>query len=628
MIQLALNNIKKSYGVNDILKNVTFEVRDRDRIGIVGENGCGKTTLFKTITGEEELDGGIISKGTKNIGYLEQIPNYDQNLKVSQIIKFAFSNIYKIEEEMHELEEKMQKEVIDSDLKKYSKLQEKYELQDGYKTTEKYNRICKGLKFTDEFVNKKFSVLSGGEKTIALLAKILLENHNLLLLDEPTNHLDMESIKWLEEYLNEYDGAVVIISHDRYFLDKVVNKIVEIDDGISTLYDGNYTNFTKLKEEKEIQLFEQYKSQQKIIKAMKESIHRLREYGAVSKTPEKFYKRAKAIQKRLDSLEKIEKPKEKNNIKLNLVEGSRSGNEVIKAKKITKKYDDKIIFDKASLDIYYKEKVALIGNNGAGKTTFIKCLLGKENLEDGKLILGSNTSIGYLEQQVKFENEEETVLDYFRDGYKITEEDARKYLAKFMFYGETVYKTLESLSGGERSRIRLAKMIYSNINFLILDEPTNHLDIYSIEVLEEALLNYKGTILIVSHDRYFIDKIANKIIELKDGKFNSYIVNYTEYLEKTKKEESLIKEKTVKNVVKKERVKYRSEKDILKDIDKVQDKLNKKEEEIKNIDKEIGENISDYIKVQELVNKKEVLENEQEELLNKWYELEEEVTNL
>ena len=564
MIQLALNNVKKSYGINDILKDITFEVRDKERIGIVGENGCGKTTLFKLITGIEEIDGGIISKTNKNIGYLEQIPNYKENLKVSQVIKIAFSDVYDIEEKMHKLEEKMQEEVLESDLKKYSKLQEKYELLEGYKTNEKYNRICKGLKFTEEFINKKFSVLSGGEKTLVLLAKILLENYTLLLLDEPTNHLDMESIKWLEEYLLEYEGSVVIISHDRYFLDRVVNKIVEIDEGISKTYEGNYTRYLKEKEEEEIKLFEQYKSQQKIIKAMKESIHRLKEYGAVSKSPEKFYKRAKAIQKRLDKLEKIEKPKEKSNMKLNLVEGKRSGNDVVKAKKIVKKYNNKIIFNKASLNIYYKEKVALIGNNGVGKTTFINCLLGKEKLEDGKLELGSNTSIGYLEQQVKFKNEDDTVLNYFREGYKITEEEARTYLAKFMFYGETVYEKLNSLSGGERSRIRLAKMIYSNINFLILDEPTNHLDIYSIEVLEEALLNYKGTILIVSHDRYFIDKIANKIIELKNGKFTTYDTNYTEYLEKIKLEENIEKEKTPKEVVKKERIKYRSEKDIKK----------------------------------------------------------------
>lgn len=631
MVQLSLENVKKSFGLNDILTDISFEIRDYEKVGIVGDNGSGKTTLFKIIVGKEELSSGRINRNLNNIGYLEQIPQYEDNLNVSDVIKIAFKKIYDIENEMREMEQKMQdsKIIDDKYLKKYSKLQNEYEMLDGYKTSEKYNRICTGLKLDDEFLNKKFSVLSGGEKTLTLLAKILLEEHRLLLLDEPTNHLDMESIKWLEEYLKEYNGAVLIISHDRFFLDRVAEKIIEIDDGKSTVFKGNYTSYVKEKEEMQLKVFAEYKNQQKMIKAMEQAIVRLKEYANASKSPEKFYKRAKAIQKRLDKIERVEKPKEKKNIKLNIIDSDRSSNTILKVKNISKKVGEKTLLDKASMDIYYKNKVALIGNNGTGKTTLIKMILGEENLDSGKIVLGNNIKIGYLEQQVKFLDEEQTVIDYFRDGYIITEEDARKYLAKYMFYQDAVYKKLNSLSGGERSRIRLAKMIYSNINFLILDEPTNHLDISAIEVLEDSLLNFKGTCLFISHDRYFIDKIANKIVSLNNLKLNVYDGNYSYYLEKSQLE----KEKEIKivnkeinkyEVEKKVKVKYRSLKDINKDIDKVQKKLEEIENNISELEKEMQENISDYIKLEELVHQKEELEKKQTTFLDKWYELEEE----
>ncbi len=633
MVQLSLEKVKKSFGLNDILTDVSFEIRDYEKVGIVGENGCGKTTLFKIIMGVEDLSGGKISRNLNNIGYLEQIPNFNDSYTVADVIKLAFKKIYNLEEQMHVLEKKMQNNLDEKDLKKYSLLQNEYEALDGYKTTEKYNRICSGLKLTDEFLNKEFGVLSGGEKTLTLLAKILLEDHKLLLLDEPTNHLDMESIRWLEEYLREYKGAVLIISHDRYFLDRVVEKIVEIDDGKSIMYKGNYTYYVKEKEERELRLFEQYKNQQKMIKAMKQAIVKLKEYASVSKSPEKFYKRAKAIQKRLDKLEKIEKPKEKKVIKLNINDDQRSSNTILKIKKLSKKIGEKQLLDKASMEVYYTNKVALIGNNGTGKTTLIKMLLGEQDIDQGKILWGNNINIGYLEQQVKFENEEQTVIEYFRDGYIITEEEARKYLAKFMFYGESVFKVLKSLSGGERSRIRLAKMIYSNINFLILDEPTNHLDIAAIEVLEDALLNFKGTCLFVSHDRYFIDKIANKIVNLENQKLNSYDGNYSYYLEKSQQEKES-ENKKIENVVvekkeeKKVKVKYRSLKDVKKDILKVEEKLEKIEQEISSIDLKMQEYLTDYVKLEEFVALKEKYEAEQAEYLDKWYILEEECNQI
>lgn len=629
MVQLSLENVKKSFGLNDILTDINFEIRDYEKVGIVGDNGSGKTTLFKIIVGKEELSSGRINRNLNNIGYLEQIPQYEDNLNVSDVIKIAFKKIYDIENKMREMEQKMQdsKSIDDKYLKKYSKLQSEYEMLDGYKTAEKYNRICTGLKLDEEFLNKKFNVLSGGEKTLTLLAKILLEEHSLLLLDEPTNHLDMESIKWLEEYLREYNGAVLIISHDRFFLDRVAEKIIEIDDGKSTIFKGNYTNYVKEKEEMQLKAFAEYKNQQKMIKAMEQAIVRLKEYANASKSPEKFYKRAKAIQKRLDKIERVEKPKEKKNIKLNIIDSDRSSNTILKVKNLSKKLGEKTLLDKASMDIYYKNKVALIGNNGTGKTTLIKMILGEENLDSGKIVLGNNIKIGYLEQQVKFIDEEQTVIDYFRDGYIITEEDARKYLAKYMFYQDAVYKKLNSLSGGERSRIRLAKMIYSNINFLILDEPTNHLDISAIEVLEDSLLNFKGTCLFISHDRYFIDKIANKIVSLNNLKLNVYDGNYSYYLEKSQleKEIKIVKKEINKcEVEKKTKVKYRSLKDINKDIDKVQNKLEEIENSISELEKEMQENISDYVKLEELVFKKEELEKTQTIFLDKWYELEEE----
>ncbi len=539
MIEIELNNIKKNYGLKNVLDGVNFEVKTGERIALIGSNGAGKSTILKIIKGEENQDSGTVNiRKNATIEMLNQIYKTElQNMLVADFLQQGFEDMIKLENSMKELEEKMStisNDEIQKILNKYGRIQEEYIAIGGYEMQEKYKKICSGFKFDENILNRQYNLLSGGEKTIVNLAKILLKNPSILLLDEPTNNLDIETLQWLENFLISYNGTILMVSHDRYFLDKVATKTILLEDGKEKIYFGNYSYFLEEDERRTLAQFEIYKNQQKQIEKMKESIQLLRKFGEKTQN-EKFFKRAKCIEKRLEKMQVIDKvylEKEGLKLKINLKE--RSGNDVISIEDLSKQYSNKTVFNEVNLDIVYGEKVALIGKNGTGKSTLIKMILGQEKDFIGNIKIGSSVKIGYIPQDIKFKNEEETILEFFIKSFKGTETQARTRLAKFMFRGEKVFKKIEKLSGGEKVRLMLAELIQKDVNFLILDEPTNHIDIENREVLEEAIKNYKGTVLFVSHDRYFINAIASRIIEISDNKINSYIGNYDDYQRKSR----------------------------------------------------------------------------------------------
>lgn len=518
MIEIGLNNIKKNFGLKNILDGVSFEVKTGERVSLIGENGSGKSTILKIINGDEKEDFGRISirKGA-SIGFLKQI--YDKQQKdeiVESYLKRSFDEFTSIENNLKKLELLMadNNKDLDKILVKYGKLQERYTALGGYELEESFKKICSGFNFDRDFLNKEYNSLSGGEKTIVNLAAILLKNPNILLLDEPTNHLDIETLEWLEEFLVSYKGTILLISHDRYFLDKVTTKTILLEKGKEKIYFGNYSYFLKEDERRTLAEFEIYKNQQKQIIKMKESIKKLRSFGQLEQN-ESFFKRAKCIEKRLEKLELVDKVSiEKRKLPININASKRSGNDVLVIKNLSKTYEKNKIFNNLNLEIHYGEKVQLKGKNGSGKSTLIKIILGEDNDFSGEVKINYSAKIGYIPQEIKFKNEKENILNYFLKDYVGSETEARTFLAKYMFYGEIVFKKLEKLSGGERVRLLLAKLVLKETNFLILDEPTNHLDISTREILEETLENYKGTILFVSHDRYFSNKLATREIKI------------------------------------------------------------------------------------------------------------------
>jgi ATP-binding cassette subfamily F protein 3 len=633
MIEFTMYRIMKRFGDNLVLNNITFTIYDKERVALVGKNGSGKSTILKLLVGIEPLDrddredtrdnrdrGWVkIPKGV-TVGYLNQLPNYPGNIKVVDILKLAFEEVYTIEKELRALESNMTQlegDALEKVLKQYSKLQEVYEAKGGYDIDEKLSEICKGLKFDDAFLNKDFNILSGGEKTTVSLGKILLEGPDILLLDEPTNHLDMDSIEWLEGYLRSYNGIVMVVSHDRYFLDNVVTKVIEIEDKQNKHYKGNYSEYIKQKEEYMLEQFKDYKEQQSKIKAMESAVKRLRSW--------EHYTRAMSIQKKLDKMNRIDKPRfEKQNIKFDFKNTDRSGFNVIKGKEICKSFNDKTILNKADLNISYDERVALIGPNGSGKTTFLKMLLGEMDADSGILELGANIKYAYLPQEITFNNEEDMLIDCFREDKSILEGKAREYLSKFMFFGKTVYQNVKHLSGGEKVRLKLSMLLYDEINLLILDEPTNHLDIDSIETLEAALEDFKGTIFFISHDRYFINKVCDRVIALEDNKLVSYGGNYDFY--KSSKIElvptsapektTLAKEKPLNKAINNDSKKRKAE------LEKLDINIKSLEKELIEIEKLMEDSASNYDELNSLYNKKQELTMQLEEILEAWLNLE------
>ncbi|MFR3557591.1 MAG: ribosomal protection-like ABC-F family protein [Paraclostridium sordellii] len=618
MIELEVKNVKKYYGANLIFEDINFDVKTKERVAIVGRNGCGKSSIFNIIVDKEKQDKGeILKRKNLKLGYLEQIPKFE-NYKVKEILNLGFSHLIKLEENLRDLEKDMKNENCNMEkiLNKYSNLQQEYETLGGYEKETKISKVRTGLNINEDFLEAEFDSLSGGEKTRVMLGKILIESPDLLLLDEPTNHLDMKSVEWLESYLKDYDGSVIIVSHDRYFLDKVVNKVVEIENLTSKTYIGNYSSYLSQKEEALILANQNYKEQQKKIKAMEESIKQLKVFSR-NGSNEKFVKRAQSMKKRLDKIDKLENPNKKiENMKININNNSKQSQDVILIKEGSKAFDNKLLFKDVDILVRKGENIALIGDNGCGKSTLVKIILQEEKLDSGNLKVASSSKIGYLPQNVEFEDEEKTILDWFREDIVIAEGKAREYLSKYMFFKEDVFKKVKSLSGGEKSRLKLSKILYFEVNLLILDEPTNHLDIESINNLEKVLKDFKGSILFVSHDRYFINNLCNKILSIEDNQILSWNGNYDYYKEKREELKNKVKPVEVIKVSKKtEKPKVEEERKINKD--KIEKDIEKLEGNIKELDFKIQNIDCDYIKLQSFLEEKNKLEGELDNLLNK-----------
>ncbi|RXH52581.1 ABC-F type ribosomal protection protein [Kurthia gibsonii] len=509
---IKAEKITKNFGGHPLFQELTVDIHAGEHVAIVGNNGCGKTTLLKIMAEEEAVDTGRIikAKGSR-VGFLHQIPNYP-DMTVYDVMYEAFDKLNHIQKNMKQLEQQMAtSDDLESLLKKYGTLQEQFEANDGYILDSKISYVSTGLGIT-HLVEENFEQLSGGEKTKVTLCKILLQEPDILLLDEPTNHLDLHAIEWLEKYLQQFKGTVIVVSHDRQFMNHVVTKVIEIEDGQAWVSHGNYDAFLQAKEDKYAREFSQYQEQQKKIKKIRDAIRRLRQWANEASPPNPdLYRKAKVMERMLESMEKVKKPRVQKKMKLQLTASERSGKEVAQFYDVAKSYD-RLLFKEVTFDVYWQDTLAIIGENGAGKSTLLKMLLGEEQPDEGIVELGSSVKIGYLAQHLIEADPEARLIDVFRSELMMTEPEARHILAQFLFYGADVFKKFKNMSGGERMRLKLAQLMQQEINLLILDEPTNHLDIESREVLEENLEQFEGTIIAISHDRYFLQKLFDRIV--------------------------------------------------------------------------------------------------------------------
>lgn len=614
MVICSVNQIGKIYGGNIIFENISFEIKQGEEVGLVGRNGSGKTTLFQLLAGRDTPDSGMISwkKGTK-IGLLEQIPSANPNIFVNDLLKQAFQELIKVEEKMKQLEKEMGR-VIDSKqhdklMEEYGNLVEYFSLHGGYGMDAMINRVVHGLNIS-HLVDKPFAMLSGGEKTKIGLAQILLRHPDFLLLDEPTNHLDLMAIEWLSDFLKNYQGTVLVISHDRYFLDGVVEKILDLEDGEIKSYQTNFSGYIQEKQADLLREFQAYEEQQKKIKKMKEAIKRLKEWANAANPPsEGLHKRARNMERALERMEKLKKPN-MNPKKINLIieEADRSGKDVVTLHNVSKQFDSRVLFSNVNMSIHYQDRVAIIGENGTGKSTLIKLILGELTPDEGEVKVGSSVKIGYLSQHVFADTKGITVIDEFRKIANVTEGEARNRLARFLFFGPAVYKKVEQLSGGEKMRLRLAQLMHQELNFLILDEPTNHLDIESQEVLEETLEDFTGTILTVSHDRYFLDKLFTKIYWIESQNVQYYQGDYSYAREK--RAERRQENKLVQAVKKEKPVRKKADLPSMKKEMEI-------EKELETIEKSLLEIETKLMQTQNL-EELQTLYTQKEQLEEKW----------
>jgi ATP-binding cassette subfamily F protein 3 len=618
MIILSCKNIKKSFGIDEILKDVTFNINDGEKVGLIGANGEGKSTLFRILTREVSYDSGeVFIDKTSTLGYLSQHLALENFNTIMDEMLLVFSDLMNLEKKLKNLEEKMnepydssRQEYHDKLIKDYTQGHELYENRGGYVFRGEISRVLKGLGFTEEDFNKPINVLSGGQKTRVALCKLLLIKPDLLLLDEPTNHLDLDAIEWLEEYLKNYKGTVLVISHDRFFLDSITTHTYELINGHVNCYNAPYTKYLELRKKDYDAKLKAFNLQQSEIKRQEDIIEKFRSFNR-----EKSIRAAESRQKALDKMEKIDAPdREKNGTRISFQSQIKSGNDVIHVENLSKGYSDKLLFEDVNFDLRRGDKVALIGENGRGKTTLFKIIMGDIKADKGITYLGKNVFLGYYDQEQSNLNLDKTVIDEVWDEFpKMSTTEIRTALASFLFFNEDVFKKIDNLSGGERCRINLLKLMLSKSNFLLLDEPTNHLDIMSREALEEAILDYDGTLIVISHDRYFLNKVINKIYELEQTGIKEYLGNYNYYTEKKKnpnryeglEEEQLGKTKTQ---IKEERKKK-------KEAEKLEKENNLK---LKTLEKSIATLEDKLIKLQEDLCLEEVYSNPTEsEKVNK-----------
>lgn len=608
MIVLSCNNLYKSFGIDSILENICFTVNEGDKIGIIGINGTGKTTLMKIISGEYGYDeGDIYTSKDCEIGYLQQNTNFLSNNTILEEVLTVFKPLIDMENYLRELEHKIAEEgsknnspILEKLMNDYSHVLEDFASKNGYGYKSEAKGVLKGLGFKDDDMDKPINILSGGEKTRVLLGKLLLKKPTLLLLDEPTNHLDSEAIEWLEFFLKQYKGTVMLISHDRYFLDQVVDRVFEIHNKKLKSYNGNYSKFIELsKVEKELEL-KKFEDQQKDLKRQEESIERLKAYGR-----EKHLKRARSKEKALDKIDVLDKPEAyRKKAKIQFNPSISSGNDVLHVEDLSMAYDERILFKGVNFDIYRGEKVALIGPNGIGKSTLFKIVMNELTPICGDFKLGTNVNVSYFHQEQKTLNLDNTIIDeIWNSNEKLTQTEIRNMLGSLLFEHEEVFKKISTLSGGERARIAILKLILSKANFLLLDEPTNHLDIDSKEVLEEALENYTGTIFTISHDRYFLNTVVDKILVLGENGITEYLGNYDYYINKKRESEEMsaiveIEEKT-KTQLKEEKRKEKEQRE----------KEKKNKYKIKNIEQEIEELETKIEELDNLLCQEEVYSN-------------------
>ena len=639
---LSCQNISKAFVENQVLKNVSFHIEDHEKAAIVGINGAGKTTLLRIIVGEMTPDDGqVVLAKDKTLGYLAQNSTVDTSHTIYEELLSVKADLLRLEEKIRECENNMKHadgDALEDLMKQYTSLTHAFETGGGYLYRSELVGVLKGLGFTEDEFSKPVATLSGGQKTRVALGRLLLQNPDLIILDEPTNHLDMNSIAWLETYLLNYKGAVLIVSHDRYFLDRIAGKVIEIDQSKATTFMGNYSDYAVKKEQLRVAAWNAYMNQQRDIKHQEEVIEKLKSFNR-----EKSIKRAESREKMLDKIEVIEKPSEvRTDMKLTLTPRILSGNDVLTVEHLSKSFDSHKLFTDVNFEIKRGEHVAIIGDNGSGKTTLLKILNGLVPADQGTFRLGSNVEIGYYDQEHHVLHSEKTLFEEISDDYPyLNNTQIRNVLAAFLFTGEDVFKRISDLSGGERGRVSLAKLVLSNANFLILDEPTNHLDIMSKEILEDALNGYEGTILYVSHDRYFINRTAHRILDLTEGQFVSYVGNYDYYLEKhdtvmaaieanapqNADADSGVAAKAAESEVKLDWKAQKEEQARLRkkenDLKKCEEKIAELEARISEIDTEMSDpSIGTQVaKLQELTKEQAACQEQLEKLYEQWEEL-------
>jgi ATP-binding cassette subfamily F protein 3 len=627
---LSLNNIQKAFGTDVILENVSLTAEANDKIGIVGVNGAGKSTLFKIITGELSLDGGNVTiPSNATLGYFSQNIEIDSNKSIYDELMTVFEPIIAIEEQMHDTEVRMsytEGEALEKLMQQYTALSHELEEKNGYEYKSRLRGVIKGLGFSSDEAYQTINELSGGQKTRVALGKLLLTSPDILLLDEPTNHLDIESLGWLEDYIRSYKGCVIIVSHDRYFLDKTVTKILEIENRKSKLYSGSYSFYAERKTlDRDIEL-KHYVSQQREIKRQEEVIRKLKSYNR-----EKSIKRAESREKQLEKMDRLDIPENlPDKMRLEITPQHESGNDVLTVEALSKSFDDKQLFQNISFEIKKGEKVALIGPNGIGKTTLFRIILDRLTADSGTHKLGTGVIVGYYDQEHATLNTDKTIFDEISDTYPdLKTTTIRNTLAAFVFTGDDVFKKISALSGGEKGRVSLAKIMLSNANFLVLDEPTNHLDLNSKEILENALRSYTGTVLYISHDRYFINATAQRIVELTSDGAENYLGNYDFYLEKKAQKQAEITESApeaqitaTKQDWQKQKEEQAAKRKIENQIKKLEDEIAELEEKIAELDAklELPEVFTDAGKAKKVFDEKQECEDKLSELYEQWEE--------
>ena len=615
MVDIQVRNLTKFFVIGEnLLEGLSFEIQEGECVAILGRNGCGKTTLFNILTGQMDYDDGeVYVNPNKRLGLISQIPRFPEGYTVEDVLRSAYAGLMKIRRQMERLEREMANGATPEQLREYDTLTNRFQSGGGYEMDVDVDKICNGLGIPREQREQDFLSLSGGEKTRVNLARLLLEKTDILLLDEPTNHLDLRSVEWLEQYINAFKGTVLAISHDRYFIDQVADRVIEITDGHAEFYSGNYSFYMDEKQARFDLQMKQYEQEQAKLRQLGFTVERMKGWGINNRT---LYRRAMSIQHRMDRIRKTERPKTEKTMKASFGEKDFSGDVVFKMKNVSKSYGERVLFSDVNLNVEGGERIALLGDNGTGKSTFIKCLLGEEDCQ-GKIQFGPTVKWGYLPQIIHFAHPERSLYDTMLYEKNCTPQMARDRLGAFLFQGEDVFKSVGNLSGGEQSRLRLCMLMDEKINLLILDEPTNHLDIASREWVEAAIEEFEGVLLFVSHDRYFIEKFAERIWLLEDGTIRDFPCGYQKYRSILEHEAAAKQVVSAAPKPKKEKPKGGT-KDSEKLVRRLEREIEKQEKLIADLDAKIEAASADYQELTRLLGEKETAEGVLMELMEQW----------